>query len=144
MNKCYVAFPGLGKTTVCKQTANSIDLDFGHYRLSHKVEKADESRLLPSFSRLLFKYYKSGYNVFTNEPAILPFLKQNRVETLVVLPIEPLNIPKRVYKRSEPGDDLFAHMLTKHVVDWVEGWKASAMKYGFKLSYVNYLSDIIK
>lgn len=141
MNKCYLAFPGLGKTTVCKKRSNSIDLDFGFYRSSNSVSKNDESRLLPSFSKLLYKYYIAGYDVFTNEPAIMPFLKQNKVEVEVLLPADPTSIPKRIYKRNEPGDALFANLLTKNVEDWVEGWKQAAYKYGFRVNYVNYLSD---
>lgn len=75
-----IAFPSSGKTTLARNVAGVMDLDFGHFRAAFECLKKGELCIIPIFARLIRRYLAEGWVVATNEPAVLPFLNSDELE----------------------------------------------------------------
>lgn len=144
-NKVYVAFPGMGKTTYALSHAGTIDLDFGNFRSALKVEKENEHVLFPAFQRLAKFYFKDGYDVLTNEPSMIPLMKQFAERRMVmILPRDKTALVQRVQERERRRhvNADFPIALAKNVDSWVSDWAKIAQKYDITVMYVNYFEEV--
>jgi len=147
-NIVLFAFPGMGKTTYALHKPGAIDLDFGNFRSANKVTKEKDSVLQMPFSRLIKYYFRDGYNVLTNEPALIPLVKQftgNRIA--VALPVDPDELVERVIQRSK-GDNYhsqdFAKQMKDNIDEWLQGWTKVALKYEVPIHWVTYVEEVLR
>lgn len=144
-----LAFPGMGKTTLAKRKPGLIDLDYGSFRTALLKEPTDDQKsVIRSFMILANRYGAEGFTVLSNEPKLMPYLKNNGRSVMVVLPKSDVDLAKRIAERYHADDGgwhgHFLFNLATHQDDWVRGWEDSAKKYGFKVYKVNYLSEVLK
>lgn len=145
-NRIFVAFPGMGKTTYALSNAGVVDLDFGNFRSALKVAKEDEHTLFPSFQRLAKYYFKDGYDVLTNEPNLIPLLKQfaeNRI--VVVLPKNNAALVQRVQEREEKKhvNASFPIALAQNIDSWIDGWTKISDQYHVPIKCVDYFEEAL-
>lgn len=143
-----VAYPGSGKTTLTKNTPGIIDLDFGTYRAAHKVDKADQEQLFPSFVRLARYYVNDGYVVLTNDHKLIPWLKQLGVSVKVFVPDIPWDaLVMRLYQRETHKGESWAEQFAKMVEGWgpesLDDWINTASKYDVPVYRAEYLNKKI-
>lgn len=144
-NKIYFAFPGMGKTTFALNHCGFIDLDFGNLRSAFKVEKSKEHELFNGFSRLIKIYYRDSYNVMTNEPSLIPLVKQFAEKAMVMeLPLDNTELVSRVKFREEKRhvNADFPKQLAENVDTWVNDWERIAKRYSVPIIRVKYFKEV--
>lgn len=146
-NRIFVAFPGMGKTTYALSHPGVIDLDFGNYRSSLKVDKKQEGTLLTPFARLMKYYYKDGYDVLTNDPKLINLAKQfAEGRVVVVLPKDFQEHVERVKQREEKRhvNAEFPKLLAENVDKWVHDWESIAARFKVPVRRVKYFEEVMK
>lgn len=137
-SQIYVAFPGMGKTTYALQHPGVVDLDFGSFRSAMGVAPKAQSTLFSPFVKFINTYTRGGFTVLTNEPGLIPFLKQDGYQVTVALPSDEEDLVKRVLARhSNPA---FDKQLEQHVSEWTSDWARVADRYGAKIVRQRYFS----
>lgn len=148
MKKFILAFPGMGKTTLALRVPGLIDLDYGSFRTALDVDpRQDQTATLQKYMKLANKYGAEGFTILSNEPQLMPYLKQSGWEVEVVLPAKDVDLADRISRRY--GNDggwhgRFLGALKKNQSEWVDNRIKEATKYDFKIHRVHYLSEVLK
>lgn len=142
-----LAFPGMGKTTLALREPGLIDLDYGSFRTAlNKAPSDDQTQVMRSFMRLANRYGSEGFIVLSNEPQLLPYLKQSGWDILMVLPTDYTDIHARISARY--GDDgqwhgHFLEAMRENQAKWVNDWIKLADRYHVNYVQVKYLSEVL-
>lgn len=136
--KVILALPGSGKSTLSLTKPGFIDLDFGSLREAFGYDKRNDYKLYKPFGRLAHFYISRGFVVLSNEPGVIPELKQKGIDIAMFIADETTadNIKHR-------GDTKFAADVRKHWDEWVTGWRKAATQYDVPVVTGKYVSDKI-
>lgn len=115
-----LAFPGMGKTPLAFKSAKYLDLDFGHFRQSLNVQKADEHKLLKPFARLMDLYEHDGFIVLSNDPKLMSVTDIDRV----YLPANVVFAARKL--NTDPGT----------AAQWVADWAEEAKRHQVPVVYL--------
>lgn len=137
-SQIYVAFPGMGKTTYARQHAGVVDLDFGSFRSALGVAPKMQATLFGPFVKFANTYTKGGFTVLTNEPGLIPYLKQDGYKVIVSLPKDISDLVDRVLKRHL--NPTFDKMLAENAESWMNDWARTAKRYGAEITYSRYFN----
>lgn len=148
-NRVFFAFPGMGKTTYALSKAGAVDLDFGNFRsaFGRGRKSGNTADLLIPFSKLIKYYWQDGYNVLTNEPSLIPLVKQfaEGYITMVLPKDDELHV-ERVKQRAlgnNRHDLQFAREMERHYDEWINGWMEKASNYKLPIKFVHYFEEVM-
>lgn len=131
-------FPWYGENNLRPISAGIVDLDFGSFRSALGVVPKSQSTIYSPFVKFINTFVKGGFSVVTNEPGIIPLLKQSGYKVVVSLPDSIEDLVRRVLKRN--SNPAFDAQLKLNAEKWVSDWERLGKKYGAEVIFQKYFS----
>lgn len=117
--KLLLAFPGMGKSPLCRKNPRYVDADFGLYRTAMHVDKSEEDKLLEPFAQVVMSL-PYPY-VLSNEPKLMKYAKCSHMYL-------PTNA---AFSARKMGVDLDT------VKSWIQGWSRAAKSAGVPVTWIS-------